>query len=525
MFQGRARRARVLPVLALVLAAVASALAGAATSASAAVTFTSSSFYLPLSLPPTISPPMDHPIAGPSFYLQAGETRRVTDQLDVALNGDLRSELNNAIFCDAQDGTQVNRASSGTNYPGVAGVQVSWQLSMLLTAPQAGYYTCGIVPQTSDGHTSSYQMTLWPPDAGHVTGTWLRVSSADEAGAKEWDWPHYYGDCPTGDTTEQCWYIGGHISGNTNVIDMPPTGETSLPPSMDTWTAASDATTIDAVGTFQLTTCPSGSGSCPAYQEQNGQDYATLQSRLDLDQLYPDGSVCVVNTDYGTARGQSASQFTVTTDIHHMPLSYHVSAPVSQNCGGSRTFKSDLHFQWLDGVAVKLDGGNVNVINSVRATATTVPGGVIGGTEAQADAAIQAAQLTVIPSYVMSAARAGTVLSENSPAGTVEPAGSPVQISISLGQASVPHVIGDDSSSAMRAITNAGLTVGSVSHVNNCVDPGSVLTQDPSGGVIVSLGSTVDIQVSTCNSGGGCGGGGGGSGGGGGGGRPPILPK
>jgi beta-lactam-binding protein with PASTA domain len=148
-----------------------------------------------------------------------------------------------------------------------------------------------------------------------------------------------------------------------------------------------------------------------------------------------------------------------------------------------------------------------------RATTTTVPN-VTGGTEGQADAAISAAGLTAAPTYVMSPGTPGTVLDQNSPAGTVEPTGSPVQITISLGQTSVPNVLSFDQASAEQAIGNAGLTVGGVSHVNNCVDPGTVQTQNPSAGVQLSLGSSVNIQVSTCNSGGGGGGGG-----------HPILPK
>jgi beta-lactam-binding protein with PASTA domain len=119
----------------------------------------------------------------------------------------------------------------------------------------------------------------------------------------------------------------------------------------------------------------------------------------------------------------------------------------------------------------------------------------------------------------MNPARAGTVFEENSPGGTVEPTGSQVQLSVSLGQATVPNVLSYDESSARRAINAAGLTVGTVSQVNNCVDPGTVQTQSLSGGTVVLPGTVLSIAVSTCNSTGG--GGDGGSGGGG----NPILPK
>jgi hypothetical protein len=69
----------------------------------------------------------------------------------------------------------------------------------------------------------------------------------------------------------------------------------------------------------------------------------------------------------------------------------------------------------------------------------------------------------------------------------------------------------------MNPIHAAGLTVGAIGYINDCVDPGIVQSQNPNGGVAVPLGSAVGITISTCNSGGG-GGGGGGDGG-------PTQPK
>ena len=133
----------------------------------------------------------------------------------------------------------------------------------------------------------------------------------------------------------------------------------------------------------------------------------------------------------------------VSDQQHHRPLYFRVSAPVSQLCAGSRRFAVDLHIGWTAGNPVKIDGGNVNVINSVRTTTTTIVPGVTGLTQAKADAAIAAAGLTVTaPAYVTATAPSGTVLSQNAPGGTIEPAGSPVQITVSFGQATVPDVIG-----------------------------------------------------------------------------------
>lgn len=97
----------------------------------------------------------------------------------------------------------------------------------------------------------------------------------------------------------------------------------------------------------------------------------------------------------------------------------------------------------------------------------------------------------------------------------LDPSGT-VDLSVSLGQVSVPNVIGDNTASATHAIKAAGLTVGQISSVNNCVDPGSVLQQNPRGGTPVIPGTPVNITTATCSSGGGTPGGGNG---------PPIQPK
>jgi beta-lactam-binding protein with PASTA domain len=137
---------------------------------------------------------------------------------------------------------------------------------------------------------------------------------------------------------------------------------------------------------------------------------------------------------------------------------------------------------------------------------------VLGYTEANAYSAIQAAGLTAVTvDRVMNPARAGTVFIQNSPVGTVEPTGSQVFVSVSLGQAWVPNVRSFDQASAERAINSNGLVVGNVGHINNCIDPGTVQTQNPNGGIMVLPGTAVNISVSTCNSGGG--------------GRPPVYPQ
>jgi len=88
----------------------------------------------------------------------------------------------------------------------------------------------------------------------------------------------------------------------------------------------------------------------------------------------------------------------------------------------------------------------------------------------------------------------------------------------------VPNYLGQPLSSVENFLLPGGaLTLGTVSYHYDCISPGDIETQNPTGGAVVSRGTAVNLSVSECSSGGG--GGGGGSGGGGhsgGGGR--ILP-
>ena len=182
------------------------------------------------------------------------------------------------------------------------------------------------------------------------------------------------------------------------------------------WTARDDATTIDGVATLQITECDGqtvilgyvethGTPSCPPREwGDSGVTNADGKSYLDIDQLYPNGSVCQVNRAFSeetTPDGQVllnegfvSEDFAIPKVQHHLPLYYHLSAPISQTCEGSRQFMVDLYIQWTGANGVKVDGGNVNVIDSVRETTTTVPD-VTGLTQAQAGTAIQAAGLVV----------------------------------------------------------------------------------------------------------------------------------
>jgi hypothetical protein len=474
-------------VLASTLAAQPATFAsGPPTFTSEAVTFTSTYLYFPgynRAIPGGTFVPVDEA----TFTMAPGDTRRVTDQLEIRArptsNG-YGPEVDNRLECFDQQGKEIyppgagnhpdadaGLAGAGTNYISQDDVPYQWNASMLVQAPSTNpeeSYFCLLLVQVDAG----YGMTVMAPTTGETTyGTWLEVSAANEVGAQEvhtavcsggtFDGKPY----PAGTETppSYCVYVGGPaLLGNPAAAYVPwevpgGTGREGTGDFWD-WTAGDDATTIDGVATLEISDCYGPSGYIPIYGflhkgtpnclpsewGASGVSNADGGSYLDIDQLYPNGSVCQVNRAYSeqtTPDGQVllnegflSEGFTVLKAQEHLPLYYHVSAPVSQTCDGSRTFAVDVHIQWTGGNDVVINGGLVNLLNSVSATTTTVPD-VTGLTEAQADDAIQGAGLMAVPESLYATSPAGTVLSQNSPGGTIEPTGSPVDITVSSGPA------------------------------------------------------------------------------------------
>jgi hypothetical protein len=86
------------------------------------------------------------------------------------------------------------------------------------------------------------------------------------------------------------------------------------------------------------------------------------------------------------------------------------------------------------------------------------------------------------------------------------PSGYTFTWTIAAPTTTVPNLIGVTQGQAKNALNAVGLELGTVSHVNNCIDPGTVVAQNPSAGVTAALGSDVRITISTCTDGGGGGG-------------------
>jgi hypothetical protein len=128
---------------------------------------------------------------------------------------------------------------------------------------------------------------------------------------------------------------------------------------------------------------------------------------------------------------------------------------------------------------------------------------VYGANIPDAAMAIGAAGLTVgNVVQTVNPAAPGTVVGQNPSAGTAVATGTAMTITVSLGQATVPGVLGDDQWTAENAITAAGLTVGNESFNNDCISAGDVENQYPSPGVVAAPGAAVNLTISTCPGGG-----------------------
>lgn len=482
-------------IVAMLLAAMVSLLAGPASAST-----TATAFLVPLTADKRVLPNdnSDTEVLRTTLALVAGESRRVSDRLGATLSSSHGAEVGNRIACLGPDGTTVvAETASGANHRGSSAGEIGLIESLLLKAPTTGTYTCSILARTSADNQTDYVMhAVISAQPLGTTGTWLRISSADEVNSHAWD-NH---ECDSPGNWTSCVYLGG-------VFDP---SKADVFTDRENWTASTNTAAVDVVGTFQITSCYYGTSSCTAKHWGLLASSARFKSFLEFNQLNPDGSICQINqssddTSPSTDTGPDAQHvYQLPNSVHHLPINYHLTAPVSPNCNGSRRFVLDLHVEWLAGNPIKLDNGGFNVIQSVRSSLTTAVPPVVGMTEAQAVSALKAHTFTpVVADRVMNAAPVGTVFAQNSPAGTIEPTGSAVDLRVSLGQSTVPNVVGFDEASAIRMINAAGLAIGQISSISSCLDPGLVQVQNPHGSSFVLPGSSVSITLATCPQGGG----------------------
>lgn len=146
-------------------------------------------------------------------------------------------------------------------------------------------------------------------------------------------------------------------------------------------------------------------------------------------------------------------------------------------------------------------GSLINLVVSSGPALVTVPS-VLGLTQSAATTSIVTAGLTVgtITSQHSASVPVGGVVSQNPPGGASVTVGTTVNLVISSGPAlvAVPNVVGLSQSAAASAITNAGLTLGTVTQEPSTTVPvGTVIRQSPAAGTNLATGSAVTMVVST----------------------------
>lgn len=145
-------------------------------------------------------------------------------------------------------------------------------------------------------------------------------------------------------------------------------------------------------------------------------------------------------------------------------------------------------------------GSAVDLIVSTGPQPVPAPN-VVGLTQATAESAITGAGFTVgtLTSAYSETVPSGNVISQNPTAGTSLLPGASISLVISDGPApvTVPDVVGATQAAAESALGSAGLATGVVTtQFDISVPAGSVISQAPSAGTLVSSGSTVDLIVS-----------------------------
>jgi hypothetical protein len=128
---------------------------------------------------------------------------------------------------------------------------------------------------------------------------------------------------------------------------------------------------------------------------------------------------------------------------------------------------------------------------------------VVGLTQDDAATAIKAAKLAVgtVTQKSSDTVASGTVISQDPASGSSASEGTPVNLVISSGAqqaVAVPKVDGQTQDDAATAIKAAKLAVGTVTQKSSeTVASGTVISQDPAGGISASEGSPVNLVISS----------------------------
>jgi hypothetical protein len=396
----------------------------------------------------------DPVLAQASVTLQRGERRRVFGRVEITSTVNSVEYAETYTVCVAQDGTESPRGGAAQNHEGKStSVQPGYPMqghlvlypALLFTAPIAGAYMCQL-----RGNSGNVPLTAVSRSFQGSNTTWLRISAADDVGAAWWqgDSCDEWGDTDgtvhaSGSPPSYCVYL----QGATHQQQLYVFDNNGSPP-QQVWSIGKDAAFVDASASLMVTTCYSGTNSC-TNDNKSGDNGTVVESHLELIQLNAAGETCNVT--------QSPDQISaVGTGAHHYMIYYELlTVPVYPRCGAEvlapsmptsaaapsagvkpqYLFKLRIYVKYVSGSPVKVDG------------------------------------------YEFTHAFAFTTAY-----GTAPP---------------VPNVVGLAESAASNSLTASGYAISIVSNAFSTVSKGTVISQDPSAGMIELPGSGVNLTLST----------------------------
>ncbi len=172
---------------------------------------------------------------------------------------------------------------------------------------------------------------------------------------------------------------------------------------------------------------------------------------------------------------------------------------VTRQCNNTQPENTVLEQSPTSGTRLDL-GEPVDLVVSNGPCQVTVPD-VVGQTLSSAISTLLSAgfQIGTATQQCHATYPGETIIGQDPPGDSTALYGSAVNLVLSSGpcQVAVPNVTGQTQSAAAAAITDAGLTVGTVTQqCSDTVPAGSVISQDPVAGTQITSGSAVDLVVS-----------------------------
>jgi len=216
----------------------------------------------------------------------------------------------------------------------------------------------------------------------------------------------------------------------------------------------------------------------------------------------PQGTTVALTVSTGPCNAIVPDVVGLTLEAAQAALSvYNFTVNVTEVCSDTVPAGSVISQNPVGGTPVT-EGATVNLVVSTGPcpVLVTVPD-VVGLTQSAAETAIQGAGLVVgtVTTQCDDVVPAGAVISQNPVAGASVQPGSAVDLVVSTGpcNAVVPDVVGLTLEAAQAALSVYNFTVNVTEACSDSVPAGSVISQNPVGGTLVTEGATVNLVVST----------------------------